>query len=85
MTVDTLVSNPHRSRNGGAHHGFLAYQRGRDGMAIGRTARLFLYRDLGVAAATNGRVIAQLVKPTCRRKRARAGTATRPNFISSLC
>ena len=38
----------------------------------------FLYRDLGIAAATGGQVICHLVKanPRCRRKTAPAGIAT---------
>ena len=40
----------------------------------------FLYKDLGIEAATHGRVIAQLVKANRHRKRAPAGTATRPQF-----
>ncbi len=43
----------------------------------------FPYRDLGVAAATGGRVIAQLVKANEARKKGPAGTATRRNSTSS--
>ena len=43
----------------------------------------FLYRDLGVAAATAGRVIAQLVKANQHQKRAPAGTAMRRTSTSS--
>ena len=42
----------------------------------------FLYRDLGVAAATGGKVTAQLVIAHNAPKRAPAGTATRPTSTS---
>jgi hypothetical protein len=44
----------------------------------------FLYRDLGIAAATGGQVICHLVKanPECRRKTVPAGIATTAIFRS---
>ena len=42
----------------------------------------FLYRDLGIAAATGGRVLAQLVKASRQPSTARAGTGTKPIFTS---
>jgi len=44
----------------------------------------FLYRDLGIAAATGGQVIAHLVKanPDVRRRTAQAGIATIANSRS---
>ena len=45
----------------------------------------FLYKDLGVEAATAGRVIAQLVKANQAPAKAPAGTITVPTSTSSTC
>ena len=45
----------------------------------------FLYRDLGVAEATAGKVLAQLVGQSSHRRRAPDGTVMRRNSTSSSC
>jgi hypothetical protein len=45
----------------------------------------FAYRDLGVAEATAGKVLAQLVRSQNAPEKGRAGTITVPNSISSTC
>lgn len=45
----------------------------------------FVYRDLGVAAATRGKVIAHIAKANCHPTTAPAGITTWPNFKSSSC
>ncbi len=45
----------------------------------------FEYRDLGIAEATGGRVIAQMVRAKEAPKKAQAGIGTAPIFTSSSC
>ena len=85
MTVDALIKPAPISQAEALTTAFSHIGEGETEWRSDGLRDFFLYRDLGVAAATNGQVIAQLVKANLPRKRARAGTATRPNFISSSC
>ena len=72
MSVDTL-SKPTAALSATA---FSHIGEGDTDYKSGGLRDFFLYRDLGIAAATNGQVVAQLVK---------ANLSTRPNSTSSSC